>query len=474
MKRILHFTSVLLFLASPLRASGFGWSLEGVSQEFSMKGPEESHPNSPPKESFFLPPLPWEGLMFSLPPGRENRASLFFTKNGKLRSILLPPKSRYSFAEGTNLQDGMRLEQDQGGRLALSIEGDFKGRKEISIEIVGSQEYSISSLSGLEYTIVTGREGEEVRLPVDSSALSMSPQKGRIDSLKLSVSQIPEFPEPLLREGGQILNSPPSAWRNGDFEVYKWSLFPSTLIFDTKNYSVQGRLFRRLAFYVEKKGYVGTLMPNRDLVQRSGWNAHNYRPRDLARFFTQASEEDFTLNEEELLLLSILLNNGILRTGQRGGYIPGKGAVLSISQESYPALRQRLFAHEGAHGIYFTREGYQNFVNAQWNGLSPAEQTMWRLFLSYRGYDPDNEYLIINEYQGYLLQQPPAAAPDYFYPLMVRLGEVYPAQRGTINEALSLGRGRFQKQAAQLEGWVYERWGLRGGDFCLLGVKLSP
>ena len=53
--------------------------------------------------------------------------------------------------------------------------------------------------------------------------------------------------------------------------------------------------FRRLSYFVEKKGFRGSLMTNSELEGMHGWNAHDYRPEDLALFYTVADKQDFPL-----------------------------------------------------------------------------------------------------------------------------------------------------------------------------------
>ena len=81
---------------------------------------------------------------------------------------------------------------------------------------------------------------------------------------------------------------PRSAWRQSDYELFAWNLYPSILIFDMRSYEVQSRFFKRLAFFVEKRGFRGEMLSDAELAARHGWNAHNYRPEDLAGFYNVA------------------------------------------------------------------------------------------------------------------------------------------------------------------------------------------
>ena len=104
---------------------------------------------------------------------------------------------------------------------------------------------------------------------------------------------VPGFPSPLPEVMSAVLQRNPEQWRNPAFELYSWADFPSILIWDCLNYDIQNRFFRRLSYYVEKKGFRGALMSNEELRDKHGWNAHDYRAEDLADFFNKAAETDF-------------------------------------------------------------------------------------------------------------------------------------------------------------------------------------
>ena len=159
------------------------------------------------------------------------------------------------------------------------------------------------------------------------------------------------------------------------------------LIFDTATYAIQARLFRRLAFFVEKRGFRGRLLGDEELAGLRGYNAHDYAAPDLARFFTLAQRQGVALNEAELLLRDIAVTHGIVQPDPDGGWRTGAGAILSISQASHAQLRDLLLRHEALHGLYFTHARYREAVWAAWQQLTDY---------------PD---LVVNEFQSYLLQQ---------------------------------------------------------------------
>ncbi len=274
---------------------------------------------------------------------------------------------------------------------------------------------------------------------------------------------------PIPADLATILSSyPRSAWRRDEFEVFSWSAYPDILVFDTADYGTQARLFRRLAFFVEKRGFRGRLLSDEELSGRHGWNAHNYRPEGLATFFTQAEAEAFGLNAEEELLRELLLANGVIRRAT-DGYAPGKGGILSISQSSYPLLRELLITHEAYHGVFYEEEGFRDGVREIWNGLSEAERTYWRGLLSYMTYDPADEYLMINEFQAYLMQQPLDRVRGHLRGVLApRFANARPAQRQEIERFLAEHPDTFIRAARAVEELLGAFSPLGPGDVLLL------
>ena len=198
-----------------------------------------------------------------------------------------------------------------------------------------------------------------------------------------------------------------------DWTIFRWNLNTDVLIFDTKNYTVQSKLFKRLAFFVEKKGYVGTILTNRELKNKHGWNAHDYKPDDIAAFFNKTEELGFPLNKEEIRLRDVLLKEKIIIKTDNI-YKAGSGAVLSISRESPRNQRYRFLTHECLHGLYFTNKSYRKDISKSFYSLHPDELSFWEHFFDFRNYDITNKYLLINEYMAYTLQQPIEEINDYF------------------------------------------------------------
>lgn len=277
--------------------------------------------------------------------------------------------------------------------------------------------------------------------------------------------------EPVPADMAQILTYPRRQWRQEGYELFRWSAYPRILLFDTEDYRYQARMFRRLAFFVEKAGFRGTLLTNAELANRHGWNAHNYRPEGLADFYNAVAESSFPLNEEELILREIVLREGVLlQDSETGTYEPGVGGVLSVSQESWSLLRELLITHEALHGVYYEEPDFRLGVEAMWdNQLSDDEREFWRFFLRFMTYDPDDTYLMQNEMQAYLLQFPLAEISGYFNGRIAnRLRAGVPHRSSYIDQFFASRGGSFSVYAAQLNDLLFQLTGFLGGDFLAL------
>lgn len=272
---------------------------------------------------------------------------------------------------------------------------------------------------------------------------------------------------------GTVLRFRPDQWRQADFELFSWTLYPEILILDSASYEVQSRFFRRLAFFVEKVGYRGTLLTDEELARRHGYNAHNYNGRGLADFYNEVDRTGFSLNAEEEQLREIALAHGIIRESSTG-YVAGVGGILGVSQQSLgiPTLRDLLISHEAYHGVYYVEPEFVAAVDRIWDSLDDSQRRYWYLLLSGYQYDIADEYLVRNEFHAYLLQQPVASAGWYFETRMAeRIARWHPDQAGWLDRYLSQYRGSHRRQAAEVQAELFSITGLAARSvYCLTPV----
>lgn len=274
---------------------------------------------------------------------------------------------------------------------------------------------------------------------------------------------------PVKTDPGLILNYKTSQWRTVDYEVFEWDRYSQILFFDTRNYDVQDRFFRRMAFFVEKEGYKGRLLTNEELGDMHGYNAHDYSAQSMANFFNKAAELNFNLNEEELLLKRILIKNGLLESD--GFYVKAnEGGLVSISRETPGWSRANLLAHEGWHTIFFRDAEFRNFVSAVYYTFDPDSLAFLIDYFKSQpslGYDINDEYLMHNEFMAYIMQNRFSEVSNYF---------VHLANRGTVMEFTpylsayvrqTQGQG-FEDAASALNDFVFDKYGIVCGNIALV------
>ncbi len=289
-------------------------------------------------------------------------------------------------------------------------------------------------------------------------------------SAVLQSSKNRAFPlEPVTLSPGGAVAYDRDLWRRKNFEVFRWDQFPAILIFDTADYDVQDRLFKRLAFFVEKAGFEGRISRDEEIAHLHGWNAHDYRAEDLARFFETARITNFSLNDEELELKQTLLEQKVI-VQHEDGIFPGRGAIVSISRQSADYLRHLFIVHEGYHGLYFIDKEFEAFCRLRWENLHPAAKLFISEFFDSQRYDTGNEYLTANELMAYCLQQPVSRAGDYFGKIRAEGIYANPARRHVLPErddasgSWPLLAELFTAEAEAFSEYVHMRWGLRAGS----------
>jgi hypothetical protein len=277
-----------------------------------------------------------------------------------------------------------------------------------------------------------------------------------------------EYPAAIIADPGLILDYPESVWRDENYEFFAWEAFPNIIIFDTKNYEVQDKMLKRLAFFVEKKGFRGRLAPDAEIENLHGWNAHDYRAEDLSQFYETARKENFPLNNYEINLREILESAKIIFL-QDGSYAAGSGAIIAISRESNEYLRNLFMAHEGFHGIFFVDVELRELSRLHYNGLDVDSKRFIRSYFDYQNYDTEDSYLMINEYMAHILQQGPSFAGEYFgKTLPERLNKIewrrsaLPVYDSETESWPHLARN-FESEAVSFSDFINKKHGLAGG-----------
>lgn len=379
--------------------------------------------------------------------------------------------------------EGPRVLLGAGSRVTIGVDGPtvvppWEGATALTFAAVGPQPVAIDLLDGegtavaeLTLRATPGRrryivDPQRWGAPADA-AIRITGLDAGAAGLEVGPSVRPaERLDPVEIGLSELRDSTSAAWRQPEFELYRWAAFPDILWIDSRDYATQARFFRRLAFFVEKRGFQGQLLTNEELATRHGWNAHNYRPEGLVAFFNAADAARFPLNPEEELLRTIALRHGIVVASPDGTLAVGEGGILAVSQESVGALRRLLVTHEALHGFFYEVDELRDGSFALWDALPEVERAYWRDVLAFISYEPTDRYLIVNEFQAYLLQYPLSELEGYFrgvLPGRVRL--VSPARSARVDGALTtIPVGRFTDRGEAMEELFYRTTGGIAGD----------
>ncbi|WP_282571882.1 hypothetical protein [Roseomonas acroporae] len=188
---------------------------------------------------------------------------------------------------------------------------------------------------------------------------------------------------------------------------------PRVFVLDFPDLESQGAALNRVAALVEKLGLprdrVLTDAELAEAIARSGstpatyYFGHDYRGTDLERFFALAARDGVALHPPELWVREAL-------AAARREVPDGEVALISVPQTG-PAVdapaRESILRHEMSHGRFFTDPDYAGRVRRVWHERFTADdRALFRRFLAGEGYDPDDEELMLNEAQAYLLHTP--------------------------------------------------------------------
>lgn len=354
--------------------------------------------------------------------------------------------------------------------LAVPLEVETPVELNLNLSYKGALVVNIRTTNGDFNYLIENQETEKIIVPENSIIIGikynsfysqeMSIFTKSISTVVSEINELEEIPSASLDDinnGLTIING------NG-YSLNRWIKFPDIFIFDFDNYFIQAQFFKRLAFFAEKPGYVGTLLTEEELYGKHGWNAHDYSSETLARFFTLARKSGFLLNESELYLEEMLISEGLIIPFD-GGFIPGKGAIESISKESGATIRRVFLIHETCHGLFFTQEDFRNEIFDYWESLPEETKSAFRLFFEHNFYDPNDEYLIVNEFFAYTAQQPVDETAIYLKYKFRRVVELHPETGYQLETFVNNNPSFFEDASIKIENLLKEYFGLECGNF---------
>lgn len=256
----------------------------------------------------------------------------------------------------------------------------------------------------------------------------------------------------------------------GDYALHRWDILPDTLLFDFRDYATQDLYLKRLAFFAEKPGFRGRLAGDAEIASLHGWNAHDYSPETLRAFYSQAQQQGFQLNQQELSLRAVLLERGVLVKTGDGTIAAGRGAIVSVSRESSPTLRRVFIDHESSHALFFQDAAYRSLAQELWASLDAASVRFWTAHFGWRRYDTSDRYLMYNEMQAYLVQQPVSSVKTYYESVVAqlvaaKLDQTRPGTTARLEADAPVAIAVAEQNATRLDSYLRSHWGISSGRF---------
>ena len=343
-----------------------------------------------------------------------------------------------------------------------------EGHDKVRIDVTAPDRHRIYTYRDLKSNTVTFYTSSIGFIPADITVQQFDTGLDMIESIERKEIVLDGKPslEPLPADFKQILENDPAQWRYSDWEVYAWESFPGILIIDFQNFNIQSHMLKRLSYFVEKRGYTGKIHSFLRLSGKTDWNAHNYKAKDLAAFFTEAQRSNALLTSAETYLRELLMANGIIEKGE-AGYTGGEDkGIVSVSQESASHVRSLLLTHEGYHGLFYAAPGLKELVYDLWDRLAPEAQEMWVEYLRTAdvwNYDYNNGYLLRNEMLGYMMQQKDFG--EYFDNMMFpRLLKRSPDKAEHFQETRDAARQAFLDTALKIAVFLQNNYNLSPGN----------
>lgn len=209
--------------------------------------------------------------------------------------------------------------------------------------------------------------------------------------------------------------------------VFEYEGRQTITIIDFPTLAEQGKMFNRVVALIERVGAPRErVLSNEELAQfiRSVGKTdttfaygNDFMVAELVVFFNLAELANIQLTAQELALRQHLIDRRLMtyRMGFYQALVP-KAVILSIPQESPGSpgnppvtelARRTILTHEISHAEYYTNPLYAKYCRHFWrNVMTEDQRTAFRNFLAKSSYNPNNEEMMVNEGQAYLVYTP--------------------------------------------------------------------
>jgi hypothetical protein len=134
-------------------------------------------------------------------------------------------------------------------------------------------------------------------------------------------------------------------------------------------------------------------------------------------------------------------------------------------------LRFQFMAHEAYHALFFIDEDFREFTRQRWEQFDPVAKRFLISYFEYQQYDVKDEYLLVNEFMGHILQQAASEAGRYFGQTLPqrlvtnsawRAAAHLPPKDERTNNWPVLAEA-FTAEARAFSAYTNRRWGLTAG-----------
>lgn len=213
-------------------------------------------------------------------------------------------------------------------------------------------------------------------------------------------------------------------WRVGRLKDY-----PEVLVIEFPDLQEQGAAMNRVAAFIQKAGAPrDRVLDDAELaafIARSGdttqtfYQGHDYDDASLVRFYAQVQRQGLALNAQEIRVRSALQAAGVIAQPADAAPPAPPQAVITFTatqpddtrtagNETVDALRREaVLRHEVSHGRFYTRAAYREHCLRFWRDvLSEAQREALRQYLAGQGYNRDDELLMVNEAQAFMMNTP--------------------------------------------------------------------
>lgn len=202
--------------------------------------------------------------------------------------------------------------------------------------------------------------------------------------------------------------------------LFRFADNPAILVLVVNDLAMQGEMLNRVAALIEKRGLprdrvlspdeLAAAIADAGATPATWYYGHDYSQASLRRFVTLASQTSGGMTAAERRLVAMI--DRVAPQDASAGValitLPRAGLDPLLDE----AARATILRHELSHGEFFTTASYAGHVMQFWReGLNAAQRAAFTAFLAHEEYDPDNEALLANEMQAYLVH---TADPRFF------------------------------------------------------------